>query len=345
MYAFHRANLAYGSTPLPRPISTCFLLAAFLLVSLSPRRPLPAFLAGLLVAAACAVRFSEAGAVVPLLALASLQRRSVRAGLEVCAGFLTGLFVFVGLFDLLTWGAPFASLRSFVRIMHTEGIVETRPEPWFWYAKRILHWAGPIPILLALLSWRDRRARLPAAVAAATLVLMSASPAKDVRYTQACVPFVVLAAALGWERLNDRAGWRKRMATAALALTLPTGLERTLTLLEDKSQSAIEAAKFIHRLTPPARIAVLEQAWAFGEHLYLGNSVALRDVFPSRPLSAGAVEGSLAGADVVALYSRDVTPDVAAALAARGFAPCARFHRNASLAVTVYLPAGRCRRP
>lgn len=344
LYAFHWLCLGFGSTQYPRPISTCLLLGAFLLVARPPRDGRRAFLAGALVAAAFAVRWSEVVALVPLLAWCAWRQRSVRSLVAIVAGFAVGVLLFVGLFDLLTWGAPFASLRAFWRIMHEEGLASAKPDPWYWYGKRILHWAGPLSLLLLLPALRDRRVRGPLAIAVMILALMSLSPLKSVRFTQACMPFLALAAALGWERLREAPGWRRTLAAAALVVAVPLGLERTLTLLRDKSQSALKAAQFLHGLAPPVRAVVLEQMWAYGEKLYLGSAVSIRDVYPKRPLPPGAVETALEGADAVALYERDVSPNLARLLAGRGFNPCARFQANASLAVAVYLPPDRpCR--
>jgi hypothetical protein len=344
LYAFHWLCLGFGSTPYPRPISTCFLLAAFLVAERVAGRPWRAWPAGVLVAAAFAVRWSELVVLVPLLAWCWWRQRSARSLMAILAGFGAGVLLFVGLFDALTWGAPFASLRAFWRIMHGEGLVMLRPDPWYWYLKRILHWAGPLPVLLILPALRDRRLLAPAGILLATLGLMSVSPSKNVRYMQACVPFLALATALGWERLHQAPGWRRALAAGALVVAVPLGLERTLTLLRDKSQSALEAAQFLHDLAPPVRTVVLEQTWAFGEKLYLGNAVAIRDVYPKRPLPLPPVEAALDGTDAVALYERDVSPDLARLLAGRGFAPCARFQANASLAVAVYLRPDRpCR--
>lgn len=344
LYAFHWLPLAYGSTPYPRPISSALLLAGFLLVEHSRGGAKRPALAGALAALAFAVRWSEGLMLAPLAAFAWWRTRRAGTLVAIAGGFLGGSLLTVGLFDVLTRGAPFASLTEFARFMRDPNLGGSHSRPWYWYGWSLLRWLGPLFPLLILVAWRDRRARLPLAVSLLAVVLLSFSPLKELRYLQICMPFLALAAALGWERLHKAPGWRRALAAGALVVAVPLGLERTLTLLRDKSQSALEAAQFLHGLAPPVRTVVLEQMWAFGEKLYLGNAVAIRDVYPKRPLPLPPVEAALDGADAVALYERDVSPDLARLLAGRGFAPCARFQANASLAVAVYLPPDRpCR--
>jgi hypothetical protein len=344
LYAFHWLPLAYGSTPYPRPISSVLLLGGFLLVERSRGGGKCAALAGALVACAFAVRWSEGLMLAPLAAFAWWRTRRAAALAAMAGGFLGGTLLAVGLFDALTWGAPFASLIEIARSLPDPNYGGFHPRPWYWYGWSAFRWLGPVFPLLILAAWRDRRARLALAIALCAVTLFSLSPLKELRYLQICIPFLALAAALGWERLHGAPGWRRALAALALVAAAAWGLERTLTLLRGKSQSAVDSAQFLRGLVPPVRTVVLEQMWAFGEKLYLGNSVAIRDLYPTRPLPLSPVEAALDGADAVALYERDVSPDLARVLAGRGFAPCARFQANASLAVAVYLPPDRpCR--
>ena len=341
LYAVHFLNLGFGSTPYPRPISTCLLLAGFVLVSEPSAGKAAALLAGLLASAAFAVRWSEVVVALPFAAFLLYRRRRASDLLLLGAGFAAGALLFIGLLDAVTWGKPFGSLVEFWRIMHAEGLASSKAEPWYWYGKRALHWAGPLVLLLLLPAARDRRIRAPLAIAAAILALMSLSPLKSLRFTQASIPFLCLAAALGWERLRVSPGWRRVLAASALVIAVPLGLERTLSLLNDKSQSAIDAAGFLHALTPPARTVALEQMWAYGEKLYLGDTVAIHDLVPKRPLAPEPVAAALEGAEAAALYDLDVGPDVTRLLAERGFTRCTHFQRHAAPAVTVYVPSSR----
>jgi len=128
---------AYGGTPYPRPISSALLLGAFLLIVRGGAGPRGAAAAGLLAAAAFAVRWSEGFAVLPLAALALSRDRRGRAALAVLGGFGAGALLFVGAFDALTWGAPFASLRAFLAFMRAPHDAFTPRPPW-WYLGMIL---------------------------------------------------------------------------------------------------------------------------------------------------------------------------------------------------------------
>jgi hypothetical protein len=344
LYAFHWLPLAYGATQFPRPISSVLLLAGFLLVARSRGDWKAPALAGALAACAFAVRWSEGLMLAPLAAFAWWKTRRLAALAAMAGGFLGGTLLAVGLFDALTWGAPFASLLAIVSTFPDPNYGGFHPRPWHWYGWSAFRWLGPVYPLLILAAWRDRRARLALAIALCAVGIFSLSPLKELRYLQICIPFLALAAALGWERLHGAPGWRRALAALALVAAAAWGLERTLTLLGGKSQSAVDAAQYLSGLVPPVRTVVLEQQWAYGEKLYLGNAVAIRDLRPTRPLPFPPVEAALAGADALAFYERDVSPELASFLAQRGFAGCARFQANASLAVAVYLPPDRpCR--
>jgi hypothetical protein len=250
------------------------------------------------------------------------------------------------LFDAWSWGRPFASLIEFTRFLRDPNLGGTRPRIWFWYVTMVLQWAGPIFILLSAVAWRDRRSRIPLAIALSAVVLFSLSPLKQLRYLQVVIPFVALAAALGWSRLHGGSHRQRWLAAAALFLAVPLGLERTLHVLRSKSDAALVAARVLSQIRPEPRCVVLEQKWAYGDRLYLGNTVEIRDLTPRTPLLPGVVRDSAKGADAVALYASDVDEGVARMLSAAGLRRCATFARNRSGEVTLYLPSsGPCPEP
>lgn len=323
---------AYGGTQYPRPISSALLLGAFLLVV---RRNGPARLdaaAGVLAAAAFAVRWSEGVAIVPLAAIALPRERGVRRAAALVAGFAGGVLLFVGVFDALTWGAPFASLRAFVEFLPAAHEVFRRRPPW-WYAGMILQWAGPVLVVLAGFAVRDRRARAPLLSAAAFVVLLSPTSLKGMRYVMFAVLLLAVAAAFGWERLASSGRIGRAAASLLLLAAVPYCAERALHLMRQKSQPAIDAARFLASLHPPVRSVALEQSWAYGDRLYLGNGVAIADITPRRPLDPAAVSAAAAGRDAVALYPADAGPEIETVLDAKGFRRCREFEGAAPVAV------------
>jgi hypothetical protein len=341
LYALHPLALTYGATQFPRPISTCLLLGAFLLVARGGSAG--ALGAGALVAAAAATRWSEGLMLLPLLGFSLWRNGRARTALQILGGFGAGFSVLAGLLDIWTRGQPFASFAAFLRLGRDPRLAGFRPRASIWYGTMVLQWAGPLLLALSALAWRDRRSRVPLSVALAAIVLFSFSPLKQMRYMQAAVPFLALPAALGWERLRGRAPWRRWAAAAIFPLAAGLGLERTLHTLDRKSQPAIDAAAALASLVPPPRVVALEQMWAYGEKLYLGSAVEIRDLAPRHPLEAGLVRTAVAGADAAAFYREDVDAAVERSLADAGMKPCGTFARGSSAAVVLYVAApGPC---
>jgi hypothetical protein len=341
LYAVHWLPWAYGGTPYPRPISTAFFLSALLLASVKHRPRFFGFLAGAIAAAACAIRFSEGILLVPLLGFVWVHSRDLRRIGAIVGGFLVGALLLLGIFDALVWGRPFRSLSEFVRIMWRE-----IPPPsasgdkrWFHYARNVIRWVSPLYLVLIASALRDRRARIPLAAAATIVVLLSTFRYKQYRYLQAAIPFIAIAGAFGWERLRQKT---PRLAMTVLALAVAYGAIVSVLLLRGKSQPAVAAARYLSRISPAPRTVVLEQAWAYGELLYL-RKVELRDVAPVRPLGTAVVRAALAGADTAAFYDKDLGPETIRSIAESGFRADRSFRRDSAKAVTVFRRAEESR--
>ena len=303
LYALHWLPLGYGSTPFPRPISTlAFVLA--LVLALRPRKAI-LFTAGLLIGAAFAVRFSEGVLALPFLAVVWWRHRRLSALAVAAAGGILGAALFAGVIDWLTWGRPFASLVEFVRIMQGPD----RPEfprydkPWSWYGTSILQWAGPVAVVLALAAIRRPVARMPLLLLGLVVLGYSLFAYKAFRYVQAAIPLLSIVMAVGAagllaaRRLAVRAaGW------ALIALAPAWGIERSLSLLGEKSRTAVDAALWMRTLEP--RRVLLEQQWAYGGSLTFGNGVTIVDRAPERPMGLAGAE--LGGVDLAAFYERDL---------------------------------------
>ena len=261
----HWLPLGYGSTLFPRPISTTFLLGPSFSASRKHPGAVRAAAAGLLVAAAFALRWSEGAA--------RFCRSSPGSGGEIAtsdhaggarlqrlAGFGLGALLFVGVTDALTWGTPFSSLAAYAREMRTAPPSTRTDGPWYEYAKDILRWAGPVysPFCCGPRG-EHRRIRRPLLFVAAIVALLSCVRFKQTRYMQAAIPFLALAAAVGWDAPPPVRTAGRRLAAAALVLAALLGVERAVALLRDKSQSATTAARAITRLSPAPRVIALSR--------------------------------------------------------------------------------------
>ena len=347
LFAFHPLPLTYGSTPYPRPISTCLLLAAFLLAAPDGASPARLAAAGALAAAAFAVRWSEGAALVPLAAVVAFLSSpssgergpadgAIRRLAPLLAGFLAAALLLAGVLDAVTWGRPFASLAAMGRLARDPNLGGFPQRPPFWYATMAAQWIGPILLVLLIVAWRDARSRRPLAIAASFAVVLSFSPLKELRYLQFAIPWLCLAAALGWERLGTGRTPARVLAAALLAASAVLGVERTVHVLSRKSQSAVAAAELVARFEPKPRIVVLEQAWAYGDRLYLGADTQVRDLLPRRPLSFEVVGRTAERADAACLYADDVDAAVEEELARLGLRRSVTIRRGASRPIVVY---------
>jgi Alg9-like mannosyltransferase family len=340
LYAAHWLALGYGSTPYPRPVSAALFLAAFFLIEKNTGARAAAA-AGLLCAAAFAVRTSD-GIAIPVLALwIASSRRRIAPVLLFLAGVCAGALLFAGLPDLLTWGRPFASLHALIDY-HRDALQPAFHDwrrPWYFYAESILRWVGPGALVLALAGARDHRIRKPLAIAAAIVALLSVPHVRDWRFLQTAIPFVALAAAIGWQRFrNFRWPGSRAAAWVLLVFSVGWGFERTFTLLRDKSQAEVDAARCIAREHPEAAHILLEQAWAYGDRLYFTRNVEVFDLVPARPLDAVALAETIDRLHpaVLALYVKDTDDAVRYSLAAEGYREEARFSRDSGLTCAIW---------
>jgi hypothetical protein len=236
--------------------------------------------------------------------------------------------------DALTWGRPFASLQAFAQLTLVERLSSSRipVQPLLFYVQRVLFWV-PATLLPALVVAARRKGtgRLWALLLL-PIGLLSLVHHKELRYLQCTIPALALLGALGFRWLATR--WGRVAATTLVVLTLVWQVSG-VSFLARNSLAAVAAAKAM-RGDPGIRVVALSQAWAYGDRLYFGNRVEVRDL-PTPP-GAPELERAAAGADRVALYRDDLTgdPALAAMLTRHGFARNATFERGASKAVVVF---------
>ena len=314
LFAAHWIPLGFGSTAYPRTLAACCVVAAALVVD---RRP---FAAGLLAGVAFADRFSEIVFVIPLVVIA-------RRRLPVVAGAMASVAA-AGCYDWLTYGAPFSSFAGFARLtlLAPDFASRVKVQPPWWYLTNAARWLAPT-LLPAL--WLARRHRLWWFVLI-PLAAFSAVRHKELRYLQVMIPFVMIIAAAGLAML-----WRRHrgLAIALLAVSMAWDLS-SIRYFARKSQPAVMAARALGA-DPRVHTVVVSQLWAYGDRLYLGDRMEVRDVgTPPRDLDA-----ALTGADAAALWETDTADAaVSAALRRHGFAPAAAYRDGPARPVVLLKP-------
>jgi hypothetical protein len=298
LYSIHWIPLVYGSSLYPRIPGTTFILLAALI-----GRPL---IAGVLVSLAFAMRYSEAIFLIPI---------ALYGGWRVLAGFAVGTAVFVGAYDWISWGRPFASLIEFARytLIARESSSLMKTQPVWWYIASLPQWLAP-PLWPFL--GRDWRRAL--AFLAAPVVVLSLVHHKELRYLQAVIPFAMILAAAGWTQFKHR-----RIAIALLILALPLQLAR-IRSIEKRSMAAAEAARFLRGKT-----VAVSQEWAYGGRLFL------KPVEIGIPPDAARLREAAPRVDCVAMYRSQITPELRQIASEAGLTAARTFERARSRPVDV----------
>ncbi|MEO8382750.1 MAG: hypothetical protein ABI779_24035 [Acidobacteriota bacterium] len=276
LYSIHWLPLAFGSSLYPRIPGTTFILLATLLVTRGRFMT-----AGLVAALAFAMRYSE------IVFLAPLVFEAGRRWWRLLMGYAIGVLLFLGIYESMSWGTPFSSLRAFTRYTLLErqssSRLGTETQPWWWYAGALPQWLAPAlwPFLWA--SRRSITARF-AVYVLLPMIELSVIHHKELRYLQAVIPFAMIFAAHGalvmWER-----GPRSLVVTL-LVLAAPLQLARIGSVAK-RTMPAMMAAR-VMRDRGVTGVA-LSQSWAYGGTLFLPHpyelglppdSARLRDLAP-----------------------------------------------------------------
>ena len=325
MLAFNHVTVTFGASELPRPVAAVLVLAAYGAVL----RPTSAWaaLAGALVGAAAALRFSEALFIVPGVMHLATQNRWRHAAVFAVAVVATAAAL-QAMGDTLYWGSPFASARhvadyTLVRQQSSRGF-----EPMWHYVASVPSWfdwtlAGLAMLATARGAWR------PALWAWTPLALLSLLPHKEARYLVPAMPFVCLLAARG---LADAASFLRseapktpvRMDRLTLLLVLALGasvLHHVSRLHTRPDDGAIALARRLAER--PSTGVAAEQLWRLGGRLYLDRAGPLRDLDPARLRTKDDIVAAAIGPDIHWILIRGETctrTGCTPALEASGFA-------------------------
>lgn len=272
-FALSRLQIDFGSTELPRPVATLFVIAAYLaLLRPGPRR---AAVAGVALGVAACMRFSEAAFIIPAVLQLGIERRA-RDLMVLLAAATASAIGIQGVSDALYWGEPFQSARAIVSYTLIERQSSRGYESVLHYVVHPTSWSNLVILTLAAIGWRrDWRAALWFAL---PVLLLSVLPHKEPRYLIPVGPFLALVAAQGlWravEDLDPRVSPARASGTRSFPLAL--GLVAALALAAifevdgyhvRRSDHEVERARDVG----PAALRGVpgEDLWRFGGRLYL----------------------------------------------------------------------------
>lgn len=275
--AANKLQISFGSSELPRPVSTVFVLGAFIL--LLSHRPSRTLFAGTLIGLATAFRFSEVVFALPAALMLAWQKRWRDAAL-MSIGLLVTVGTVIGISDYLYWGTPFSSLWNAVDYTLIDRASSRGYESLLAYIILVPQWTNWIIFLLALIgSSHCRTLALWILVPIATLSLL---PHKETRYLIPVVPYICIGAAIGLLRVAQFVvGGPSTRRTEAIAALLPPFL--ILGLLQDiagwrlrRSNEEVRLAQWL-RAQGPGGIAV-RHTWRVGGSVYLSAHRPLIDI-------------------------------------------------------------------
>jgi hypothetical protein len=286
LLAINKAHMAFGSTELPRPVSTVLVLGAFLVLRRWSTSAV--LLSGALIGVAHTFRFSEGVFLLPFTFVLLRRGEWVRAAACAGAAVLTA-GVLIAVADYAYWGHAFFSLHNAWNYTVVDGLSSRGyQEPW-WYLANVGSWTTGVVVLLAI--YGTRKSVVDVALCAwVPVVVLSVLPHKEGRYLVPVIPFVVLLAVNGL-RLIRESVWFKtqpRLATTVVLIAL------ALSALHDAGEwrlrrhdGGIAVAHSIRELSEPTDTVLVEQAWKIGGRLYLGGRT-LVDLPPERDVDLAA---------------------------------------------------------
>jgi len=285
-----RLFVSFGSTELPRPVSSVLVLVGFLVL----RQPtVAATLAGAgCIGFAGSLRFSEFIFLVPAI-VERLLRRQWKLAIVLILGSFAVASVLLGYADKLYWGDWFHSLNAALDFTLVKRLSSRGYQPPWWYLVNVQQWTNVTVTVLAAIGLKKDRAL--ALWTVLPLLCLSALPHKEARYAIPVLPFVCLLAAAGLRVIAgmDVRSWQRAWLPAALAAALVYGFVHDLThyRLPRSNREIMQLTRLLPVL-PPERTLVVEQLWRVGGHLYLNGRPGV-DLDPSDAANAWSLRNHL----------------------------------------------------
>ena|ERR1051326_6520646 len=242
------------------------------------------FWVGALFGAAVCLRYQYA----PPLGLAVLwqYRTQPRHYQWLFLGTSSVLLPFSGVLDAITWGGAFQSIwLNFARNSLDGVAAAIGAEPWTYYLDYLKIGLLPLPLLLGLAAIGATRFSALAVAAAATLVMHSLLPHKEVRFIYLALAAAPILIGLGFTHilrlLAARHGTRVSTTCAAGFLLLGAVLSGFIgtTLLGDRwsfQRGTVHAFLAAHREPGLCGLQVRDMpSWRSGGYTYLNRDVPL----------------------------------------------------------------------
>jgi hypothetical protein len=310
-----KLTIAFGSSELPRPVSTVFVLAAF--AALQRRGPRSWLWAGGALALAASFRFSEVIFLAAAVTQLVLERRYREAlGVAVIAVAVAGILL--GVADAAYWGETFRSARAAFDFTVVQRQSSRGFQPFWWYIAAVGQWSTLPVIVLAAIGSRTQRAC--AIWAIVPLCLLSVLPHKEARYMIPVVPFVCLLAVEGLRRVFlfhvvARREWLPPAVACGLSLAL---IHDVAHYRLPRSNADVRLAHRLFDASQSPRGLAVEQSWRMGGHLYL-PPVSIVDLDPAMMQRDGYLGSKLTDGMWVIVDRRSLSTQVRDVLTRAGY--------------------------
>ncbi len=302
--ALNKLQMSFGSSELPRPVSTVFLVMAFV-AALRPGL-LGAAGTGAFLGVAAAFRFSEVVFLPAALMTLGRTRWPVRAALVVVSAVLT-LAAITAAADAWYWGSPFSSVAAAIDYTLVDRQSSRGYEPPWEYAVQIPYWSTFLFVGLAVAG--SRRTHPDSWWLWLSIAMLSVLPHKEPRYLIPVTPFLSIAAARGLLRAIEwvkspgaPAAWRRwgrELFAPALALSILHDMGGWRLV---RSNEGVRLARGLRE--SGSRGVAAQDPWRLGGQVYLWPREPLVELSPEILGDPAATAAAVAGVESVALRSR-----------------------------------------
>ena len=319
LLAINKLQMSFGSSELPRPVATVFVLAAFLCAMRGGA--VQSVLAGVFLGVAVAFRFSEAVFIPAALVTLGRRRYVARASLLLVFAAATAVAI-IAVSDALYWREPLSSLAAAVDYTVLRRQSSRGYEPPWEYLKIIPAWSTYFIVTLAV-AGSSRRAPeawwlwLP-------IGILSLLPHKESRYLLPVIPFLCIAAArgllwlAGWLAQGTGAvGWRRWVRELAAPVLVLAVLHDIGGWRLPRSNEGVRLAEYLR--ARGVRGIAGQDLWRLGGRPYLWPLEPVIEVTPTLLADSEALGTALMDARCVVLRSRVARTVGDAALQAQRF--------------------------